>query len=396
MRKAAKTVAKQAGKAALGSARAIAAQDPTTKALFNYVEKRVRNRIRNRKRRNKQNNNDYSKVPIQAPISMAIAASGVTPMVTTRGETKIMTGQELIEPTVYSYNSGWSYDIDGVLINPLEPVFPLLAGEATNYQLYRFTKLKVQYENICASTSTGQLYLGCLTDPSDDVPSSAIEATAIKNSVRGPVWAPLEFDLPCDGMFRYINGTITSDADMRNIFQFRFWYGLQNAALAIPFGSIRMTYEIELAKRISGTDPSQVSVDFSVANGEGVITPFDIKFADALKSNRGPKWFKYDTTNHTLKFLAPGKYTSTLMIAADNDIDIGTIMAGLALTDPQGNPVTYTIITLRDSATVGYTNNNVSYMRIKYTVPKGTTLSFFDIVTSSYTTITLSLTAERV
>lgn len=387
-------------KGAQKSAKQLANTNPVSAAMYAELEKRVRNKLRRqRKKSAKRNKNivrdDGNRHFVEAPAVMAVAAGGVTPMILTDGETKLMDGQELIFPYLQPTNNTWYFDSDGILINPLEAIFPLLANEAVNYQMYRFTKLNMQYENTCSTSTPGQLYLGCLTDPSDSVPTGPEEATAIKHSVRGPVWSSMSFDFPCDGMFRYINGTSISDADLRNVYQFRAWFGILNGALNIPIGSVRISYEIELCKRVAGQDLNLI--DIAIPAG---TSPINIvtAIATATAKDRGPRWYKFDGIE--IFFQAYGTYTLQTFIQSSANIDVYTAVQNLAdsLVDGRTNtqyPTAEIIFQAGSYRTLTDTNTSCGTISMRFSVKRGDYLDFSGLSSLSSGTLSGLFSMER-
>lgn len=276
----------------------------------------------------------------KAPASMAVAAGGITPMVSMRGETKIISGQELIVSSITSASSGWQIN-PRVDINPISPLMPILAAEASSYQMYRFTKLEAQYENLCPSSTQGQLFMGTLADPADALPDSAQDATAIKNSVRNAMWVPSSFKFPCDGQFRYVDGSIATDADQRNINQFSFWYGtLGFGPTTTSAGTIRLNYTIELQKRIAPVAPGVLNVtELDGASGVAILPGL----RSYITNRRRGSWYRIEATTQRLVHQAPGKYALQLSIRSRIDQEVWTPLTTMTIRDVNGTAITPTI-----------------------------------------------------
>lgn len=271
----------------------------------------------------------------KAPASMAVAAGGVTPSVSMRGETKIVSGQELIVTSITSATVGWQIN-PRIDINPISPLMPILAAEASSYQMYRFTSLSAQYENLCPSSTQGQLFMGTLADPADALPDSAQDATAIKNSVRNAMWVPSSFKFPCDGQFRYVDGSVATDADQRNINQFSFWYGtLGFGPTTTSAGTIRLNYTIELQKRIAPVSPGALDV-----RGFGNTTGILPALTSYVGTRRRGTWYDINPTTGLLTHKAPGKYAMQITIRSTDNIDVLTPFSSMAFEDVNGNAIT--------------------------------------------------------
>lgn len=277
----------------------------------------------------------------KAPASMAVAAGGVTPSVSMKGETKIVSGQELvvssITSSIDSLTGPWQVN-PRIDINPVSYLMPILASEAQSYQMYRFTKLEAQYENLCPSTTQGQLFMGILSDPADALPDSAQDATCIKNSVRNAMWVPSSFAFPCDGQFRYVDGSVSSDADQRNINQFTFWYGtLGFGPTTTSAGTIRLNYTIELQKRIAPVNLSSLNVKETAGASTTSIIPAIVPYTTGRRSGR---WYIIDPINQTIVHRAAGKYALQFNIRSTANIDVWTGLSTMAFTTVNGAAIT--------------------------------------------------------
>jgi hypothetical protein len=81
--------------------------------------------------------------------------------------------------------------------------FPWLSTIASNYEKYRFNKLRFHYETDCSTATPGTVMLIPDFDSSDAAPTTKVQALAYKKSARGQAWTEFSADLSGENLHAY-------------------------------------------------------------------------------------------------------------------------------------------------------------------------------------------------
>lgn len=74
-------------------------------------------------------------------------------------------------------------------INPSNPgLFPWLSNIAPEYEMYKFTKLHIEYEAACSTSVPGVVLIGIDYDPADAPPTSKQQIMSYESSVKTNAW----------------------------------------------------------------------------------------------------------------------------------------------------------------------------------------------------------------
>lgn len=184
------------------------------------------------------------------------------------------------------------------------------------YDTYRMNKLKLIYEPTCPTSTVGALYMYLDTDPTDEPPTNKVQASSSQGCVRGPVWSPIEYEIPLEMLrkrpkFFTRTGPIKEpgsylDYDFGNVFVCNG--NITNTNLLL--GELWVEYEIEfLTPELSLQAPTSKNIEWvagglpNIFQGSMLVSPNN--FSNAQLSPAGAAlstkvWFLY--------FLVPGSY----------------------------------------------------------------------------------------
>jgi hypothetical protein len=128
-----------------------------------------------------------------APIAMSkTIKTGVPKMTTLRNGDCRIVHREYIQDIVAA-STGANFNNTQVSINPGQASFvPWLSKIAQNFESYRFSKLKFDYETEAPSSLGGTLVLAVDYDASDAAPLTKQQALAYRGSVRSAPWTPCQ------------------------------------------------------------------------------------------------------------------------------------------------------------------------------------------------------------
>lgn len=135
-------------------------------------------------------------------------------------------------------------------INPLSTdLFPILAAQAPNYTMFRFTSLSFEYVPRVGTTANGNVYMGYrpqTTNDDSDFPTVEVIASLQKNAT-GSVRQGMTFTIPCDSKDRYITPNRGNAQDPLNYNLGTFVMSLQGDN-ADDVGSLFVRYNIRLTQ----------------------------------------------------------------------------------------------------------------------------------------------------
>lgn len=107
------------------------------------------------------------------------------------------------------------YDINAGLL----AMFPWLSNMASNYESYRFKRLRFRYSPACSTAQKGYVYLTTEFDPSDPVPDDEKQLAAFQGCVYGSVWTPHMYNCTPKNLHKrssyYVRiGSLSAGADL--------------------------------------------------------------------------------------------------------------------------------------------------------------------------------------
>jgi hypothetical protein len=151
-----------------------------------------------------------------------------------------ITGSDLFTATPYQINAG------------LQSMFTWLANIASNYETYKFHRLRFRYTNACASTQVGYVYLSVEFDPADPTPTSEQQLAAYQDTVYGSAWMNHTYTCSPKSMSRmnsYLvrNGAGPSPNELPQ-FDVGFLVVATNQNSGTPFlGKLWVDYDVEFS-----------------------------------------------------------------------------------------------------------------------------------------------------
>lgn len=222
-----------------------------------------------------------------APVSYGLTMSGSS------------TTMDKSSPFLVKYRSEYIVDITGVTggytlqttlaINPgLSGSFPWLSRIANNYDMYRFTRLRLCYVAKTTSANTGEVNIVFDPDPTEAPPISDAEALQYDTKISTVPWAAgVYVDVPRSDLnripkFLVRDGVVSSDVTTYDV---GVVYIICSGNLAaVRIGQLWMEYEIEFyAPQIKGTGamPPKMNSQFILNSTTAITTavttriPFD-------------------------------------------------------------------------------------------------------------------------
>lgn len=330
--------------------RGIANTNPVTAALVAEYEAELRKERRKTAARKATakgapSNSQMEEASSYRKMSSAPVTVGMTikrPPISAREmgtyDSKIVSATEVIFSSVTSTNNSYTGGAPQleIYLNPLNPAFKILADEAKNFQLFRFTKANMVFESTCNSTVGGSIVLGQLTDVLDAPPTTYEDAVLLKDSIQANVWQSVSLPLSLDMDFRYVTeAESASGAEIRQSNQALLFYGLVNTAIASgAVGNIKLDYSVELCKRVNGTELTSFDQFVYSAPAPGALLA---AMANILPSAKTSTWFKKDLINQRLIIRPKATYIVNLTITSQADEDIVSAGATVAPYDSSGS-----------------------------------------------------------
>lgn len=184
-----------------------------------------------------------------------VVKTGSGAVSTTRGGTEVVKGSSLlasiVPPEAGDGDSSTSFNI-----NPgISEVFPQLSQVANLYSEYEFKRLTVTYVPTCPTTTIGQLGMGFNNNALAVGPGSLTELMSYEGSTLNPYWTPVTFDVPRDGIKRFIRNSPVpggSDAKTYDLGLMTVIFSPANFAQD-TVGYLILDYECHLSKRVLGS-----------------------------------------------------------------------------------------------------------------------------------------------
>jgi len=256
-------------------------------------------------------------------------------------DSKIVAATEVIFSSVTSTNNSYTGGAPQleIYLNPLNPAFKILADEAKNFQLFRFTKANMVFESTCNSTVGGSIVLGQLTDVLDSPPDNYEAAVLLKDSIQSNVWQSVSLPLSLDQDFRYVTeADNASGAEVRQSNQALLFYGLVNTLTSSgAVGNIKLDYSVELCKRVNGTELTTFNQFVYLAASPAAVLD---ALANIVTNSKVSSWFKKDLLNQRLILRPRATYIVNLTILSPDDEDVPTPGADVLPYTSDGTAVT--------------------------------------------------------
>lgn len=213
--------------------------------------------------------------------------------------------------------------------------FPWLAQIATNYDFYRFKRVRLVYVPMCPTTQDGRVMLGYDVDSTDLLPLDRQAMSSYSCSTEGSAWAVQSLDcaLADNSKWFYTDsagvGTV-SGAHNALLDQGQFFAATYGSSGAAQLGEVYVLYDVEFK------DPQPSAANVVQTFGTGSTT---IQF---LPSNFPAFNATGSATSIVFTFTAPGRYIVTMTGAAtaiSNPTSTagGTIISSNSLTSGTGS-----------------------------------------------------------
>lgn len=253
-------------------------------------------------------------------------------------DSKIVSASEVLFASVTSTSNSYAggNPAQEMTLNPLYPSLKILADEAKNFQMFRFTKASVVFESTTNSATSGSIVLGQLTDVIDDAPATYDDAALLKDMIQANVWQSVTLPLDLDKEFRYITSSVApTPAEVRQINQAKIFYGLVNCPNGTLVGNIKLEYTVELCKRINGTELTSF-------DQTGYLIPAATALASLGQSVTGAKispWFQKDLVNQRLIIKPKATYVVNFTLISDADESVVSPGQSIRAYDADDNPI---------------------------------------------------------
>lgn len=175
-------------------------------------------------------------------------------------------------------------------------LFPWLSSIASNYDYFRFNRLRFVYVPLCATSQTGRVMLAFDPDGTDSVPYDRSALSSYKCSVDSSAWgiSKLDAELATNQPWYQTNdisATSSYSTSSQGQFLWATWGGV-----AATIGEVYVLYDVTLK------DPQPSVLDIFTANGTG--NTLTTQFANFAPCN----WFVDLATDVKVVFLAGGSY----------------------------------------------------------------------------------------
>nr|UZP17193.1 coat protein [Carnation ringspot virus] len=205
-----------------------------------------------------------------------------------KGQTKVSGRQlfmSLINSSSFVVNNGLPTP-SLLSLNPSNQyLFPSLAYEAANYDLYRFTKLRLSYVHDTNATVSGRVSLMWDRDSQDVPPNSRVSIPQCTKSVSTAVYESCAIDLPIDDVWRFVRDTDVVDRKLSDYGQ--IFTAVHSGSTTVEVGDVYLDYTIELKDKQPTASMVQTAywdVSGVLAKSEGprYFYPSDVTFTSTM------------------------------------------------------------------------------------------------------------------
>nr|WOC94069.1 coat protein [Krkavce tombusvirus 1] len=202
-------------------------------------------------------------------------------------------------------NSGISGNL--YRVNPSNAVlFPWLQSIASNFDQYKFERVRLQYVPLCGTSTTGRVALYFDKDSQDAEPGDRVELANMAHLTETSPWAEASLNLPIDNTKRFLNDSATTDTKLIDLGQVGIGtYGSSSVAAA---GDVFIHYAVTFYE----PQPSS-----------GMMATVRFINDDVFKTGPGIYTTAFSTTALGISFNAPGTYYITIVMPATTIVGDG-------------------------------------------------------------------------
>jgi hypothetical protein len=183
-----------------------------------------------------------------APVSRSVRVGAAKAKATVRNlqDGAISVAHTEMVGTLVSSGTVSTYSVSSFVANPGKPsIFPWLSTLATNYDMYRFKKLRVCLVSSQPTSVGGRIGIGFDYDSTDPTPRNRVEFFALSAHIESSPWESLELNIPCEGGKRFTNTHTTSDSKLIDLGQILLMSDQIITANSV-LADIIVSYEVEL------------------------------------------------------------------------------------------------------------------------------------------------------
>jgi len=189
-------------------------------------------------------------------------------------------------------------------MNPSNPaLFPTIAYEAANYDMYRLKKMTLRYVPIVTVQNSGRVSMVWDPDSQDSAPQSRQEISAYSRSVSTAVYEKCSLTIPADNQWRFIADNTTIDRKLVDLGQ--LLVVTHSGSQGIETGDVFLECEVEF----KGPQPTATVIQKGVIDVGGTIT------------SEGPSYLMptdmvVTTSGFGMNLDVAGTYLLTLVVAS--------------------------------------------------------------------------------
>nr|UOF92972.1 capsid protein [Red clover necrotic mosaic virus] len=210
-------------------------------------------------------------------------------------------------------------------LNPSNPaLFPTLAYEAANYDMYRLKKLTLRYVPLVTVQNSGRVAMIWDPDSQDSAPQSRQEISAYSRSVSTAVYEKCSLTIPADNQWRFIADNTTVDRKLVDLGQLLFV--THSGSEGIEVGDIFFECEVEF----KGPQPTASVVQKTVIDIGGTLTslegPSYLMPTDAFITNSSFGLFVDVAGTYLLTLVVSCSTTGTVLVSGNSTL-VGTARA---------------------------------------------------------------------
>jgi hypothetical protein len=263
-----------------------------------------------------------------------------------------------------------AFSATGFPVQPgMSTLFAWLSAQATNYQEYRFRKLRFIYETEKSSSTSGKVMLAFQPDAGDSNPASKQEMLENQFKAANAVWAPCTLNVPPGealGARRYIrSGSLASNLDIKTYDIGRLVVAAQGCADTTAIGELYVEYEIELFTPVVSAAAQALATSIVITGG-GTVSDTALFGTAATYGSGG---LGVTASGDVLTFNRVGRYQVVIYATG-----VGLFTAFTpVITSPSGGSSGVLIVGLSNAAANAGTFAQASFY--VYVVSRGTTFT---------------------
>lgn len=157
------------------------------------------------------------------------------------GTVSIINGTLVTSPTVTNGQSIYT-------ISPSNSnLFPWLSRVASNYDYFRFNRVRLVYVPLCPTTTSGRVMLGFDPDATDSIPYDRSALASYSCSTDGSAWgvSKLDLELPTNQPW-FQNNALTATSMYSTSAQGQLFYATWGGLSSIVAGELYILYDVSL------------------------------------------------------------------------------------------------------------------------------------------------------